>query len=129
MPFPSVMWVVGRQRPVARLRQVLRLQSGPTVLVGHSYGGQIITALGTDDADVLGLVYIAAVGLDQGESLGALLSQGPGTPALEHMLTDEQGFGWLRTTSSTTSRRTWTPRRPGLCGLHSSRWPCPPSVT
>jgi pimeloyl-ACP methyl ester carboxylesterase len=80
---------------VARLRQVLRLQSGPTVLVGHSYGGQIITALGADDTDIVGLVYIAAFALDQGESLGALLSQGPVTPALEHMLTDEQGFGWL----------------------------------
>src|SRR6202007_1648686 len=42
-----------------------------------------------------GLVYIAAFGLDQGESLGALLSQGPVTPALAHLFTDEQGFGWL----------------------------------
>src|SRR6478609_12142252 len=80
---------------VARLRQVLEFQDGPTVVVGHSYGGQIITALGSDTANVVGLVYIAAFALDQGESLGALLSQGPVTPALEHMLTDEQGFGWL----------------------------------
>ena len=41
------------------------------------------------------LVYIAAFGLDEGESLGALLSQGPVTPALAHLFTDEQGFGWL----------------------------------
>jgi pimeloyl-ACP methyl ester carboxylesterase len=80
---------------VARLRQVLRLQSGPTVVVGHSYGGQIITALGPDAPDVAALVYIAAFALDQGESLGALLSQGPVTPALEHMVTDDLGFGWL----------------------------------
>ena len=62
---------------VARLRQVLALYDGPTVLVGHSYGGQIMTALGADAPNVLGLVYIAAFGLDEGESLGALLAQGP----------------------------------------------------
>ena len=80
---------------VARLRQVLDLQDGPTVVAGHSYGGQVITALGADAPNVAGLVYIAAFGLDQGESLGALLSQGPVTPALAHLLTDKQGFGWL----------------------------------
>ena len=80
---------------VARLRQVLDLQDGPTIVAGHSYGGQIMTALGTDAPNVAGLVYIAAFGLDQGESLGALLSQGPVTPALAHLFTDQQGFGWL----------------------------------
>jgi hypothetical protein len=58
-------------------------------------GGQVITALGADAPDVAGLVYIAAFGLDQGESLGALLSQGPVTPALAHLFTDSRGFGWL----------------------------------
>jgi len=80
---------------VARLRQVLAFQDGPTIVVGHSYGGQIITALGPDVANVVGLVYVAAFGLDQGESLGALLSQGPVTPALAHLFTDSRGFGWL----------------------------------
>src|ERR1700676_484430 len=80
---------------VARLRQVLTLQEGPTVLVGHSYGGQIMTALGADAPNVVGLVYIAAFGLDEGESLGALLAQGPVTPALVHLFTDTQGFAWL----------------------------------
>src|SRR5437667_12449921 len=80
---------------VARLRQVLAFQDGPTVVVGHSYGGQIITALGTDAPNVVGLVYIAAFGLDEGESLGALLSRGPVTPALVHLFTDSRGFGWL----------------------------------
>ena len=56
---------------VARLRQVLEFQEGPTILVGHSYGGQVITAL------------------------GALLSQGPVTPALAHLFTDSRGFAWL----------------------------------
>jgi pimeloyl-ACP methyl ester carboxylesterase len=80
---------------VARLRQVLDLQDGPAIVAGHSYGGQIMTALGADAPNVAGLVYIAAFGLDQGESLGALLSQGPVTPALAHLITDTRGFGWL----------------------------------
>ncbi len=75
---------------VARLRQVLALQNGPTIVAGHSYGGQIITALGTDAPGVVGLVYIAAFGLDEGESIGALLSQGPVTPALAHLIIDKQ---------------------------------------
>jgi pimeloyl-ACP methyl ester carboxylesterase len=80
---------------VARLRQVLALQDGPTVIVGHSYGGQVMTALGDDAPNVVGLVYIAAFGLDEGESLGALLAQGPPTPALAHQFVDERGFVWL----------------------------------
>jgi pimeloyl-ACP methyl ester carboxylesterase len=80
---------------VARLRQVLEFQEGPTIVVGHSYGGQIITALGENTPNVVGLVYIAAFGLDQGESLGGLLSQGPPTPALVHLFSDSRGFGWL----------------------------------
>src|SRR5437588_5184536 len=80
---------------VARLRQVLARQTGPTIVAGHSYGGQIITALGTDAPNVVGLVYIAAFGLDAGESIGALLVQGPVTPALAHLFIDKQGFAWL----------------------------------
>src|SRR5712692_9187818 len=48
---------------VARLRQVLRRQTGPTIVAGHSYGGQI--------------------------------SGGPPTPALAHLIVDEQAFAWL----------------------------------
>jgi pimeloyl-ACP methyl ester carboxylesterase len=80
---------------VTRLRQVLDFQDGPTVVVGHSWGGQIMTALGTNAPNVVGLVYIAAFGLDEGESLGALLSQGPVTPALAHRFTDQRGSIWL----------------------------------
>jgi pimeloyl-ACP methyl ester carboxylesterase len=80
---------------VARLRQVLNRQDGPTVVAGHSYGGQIMTALGTDAPNVVGLVYIAAFGLDEGESIGALLTQGPPTPALAHLDIDALGYAWL----------------------------------
>lgn len=80
---------------VARLRQVLDRQNGPTVVAGHSYGGQIITALGRDAPNVVGLVFIAAFGLDEGESIGQLLAQGPVMPALAHLDIDKQGFAWL----------------------------------
>ena len=81
---------------VARLRQVLNRQDGPTVVAAHSYGGQIMTALGTDAPNVVGLVYIAAFGLDEGESIGGLLAQGgPPTPALAHLDIDKLGFAWV----------------------------------
>jgi pimeloyl-ACP methyl ester carboxylesterase len=80
---------------VARVRHVLTRQSGPTILAAHSYGGQVITSLGTDAPNVVGLVYIAAFGLDEGESIGALLQQGPPTPAVANIDVDSQGFAWL----------------------------------
>src|SRR6478735_1358593 len=80
---------------VARLRQVLNRQTGPTVIVGHSYGGQIMTALGEDAPNVVGVVYIAAFGLDEGESLGVLLGAGPPSAALAHLDGDPLGFAWL----------------------------------
>jgi pimeloyl-ACP methyl ester carboxylesterase len=80
---------------VARLRQVLARQDGPTIVAGHSYGGQIMTALGIDAPNVVGLVYVAAFGIDEGESLGALLSGGPPTAALANLEVDELGFGWI----------------------------------
>ena len=70
-------------------------KSGPTILAAHSYGGQVITSLGTDAPNVVGLVYIAAFGLDEGESIGALLQQGPPTPAIAHVEVDSAGFAWL----------------------------------
>src|SRR5439155_771094 len=49
----------------------------------------------TGAPNVVGLVYIAAFALDQGESIGKLLSQGPPTPAIAHLIIDKQGFAWL----------------------------------
>ena len=80
---------------VARLRHVLSMDAVPTVVAGHSYGGQVITALGTDAPNVVGLVYVAAFGLDEGESIGALLAQGTPTPALANLRIDDLGFAWL----------------------------------
>jgi len=61
---------------VAATKRVLDLQQGPTLLVGHSYGGVVITEAG-NAPNVVGLVYIAAFIPDQGESALALLSQAP----------------------------------------------------
>jgi len=75
---------------------VLDRQDGPTIVAGHSYGGQIMTSLGTDAPNLVGLVYIAAFGLDEGESIGGLLAQGgPPTPALAHLDIDKLGFAWI----------------------------------
>ena len=54
-----------------------------------------MTALGADARNVAGLVCIAAFGLDEGESIGALLATGPPTPALAHLDIDSHGFAWL----------------------------------
>jgi len=80
---------------VAKVRHVLTRQDGPTVLAAHSYGGQVITSLGTDAPNVVGLVYIAGFGLDEGESIGALLQQGPPTPTLASIDVDSKGFAWI----------------------------------
>jgi pimeloyl-ACP methyl ester carboxylesterase len=61
---------------VAATKRVLDLQPGPTLLVGHSYGGVVITQAG-NATNVVGLVYIAAFIPDQGESAVGLLSQAP----------------------------------------------------
>ena len=65
---------------VAVTRRVLATQSGPVILVGHSYGGAVITEAG-NDPKVAGLVYIAAFALDDGESVSSLIKDPPpGTP-------------------------------------------------
>jgi len=61
---------------VAATQRVLDRQVGPVVLVGHSYGGTVITEAGIDPK-VVGLVYIAAFGPDDGETTGQYLPKGP----------------------------------------------------
>lgn len=66
---------------VAATKRILAAQDGPAILVGHSYGGAVITEAGTDPK-VAGLVYIAAFVPDRGESVGALIKNPPpGAPA------------------------------------------------
>jgi pimeloyl-ACP methyl ester carboxylesterase len=61
---------------VAATQRVLDLQDGPVILVGHSYGGTVITEAGVDPK-VVGLVYLAAFGPDAGETTGQYLPKGP----------------------------------------------------
>jgi pimeloyl-ACP methyl ester carboxylesterase len=61
---------------VAATQRVLDRQVGPVILVGHSYGGVIITEAGVDPK-VVGLVYFAAFGPDEGETAGQYLPKGP----------------------------------------------------
>ena len=106
---------------VARLRQVLDLQDGPAIVAGHSYGGQVMTALGADAPDVAGLVYIAALGLDQGESLGGLLTQGPARRACRP---GHRGRGGARPPGPRTAGRRRGERpahRPGTAHLRAGR--------
>ena len=57
---------------VAATKRVLAMQSGPVILVGHSYGGAVITEAG-NDPKVEGLVYVAAFAPDKGESVASLI--------------------------------------------------------
>lgn len=80
---------------VATVRGVLANQTGDTILVGHSYGGAVITQLGADAPNVVGLVYIAAFAPDEGETLGALTGSGEPPAGTSAIRPDAQGFLWL----------------------------------
>ena len=69
---------------VAAVTRALGRVSSPAVLVGHSYGGTVITAAGTDDR-VAGLVYIAALAPDEGETSQSLQEQFPVTDIFAHI--------------------------------------------
>jgi pimeloyl-ACP methyl ester carboxylesterase len=69
---------------VAAVNRALGRVSSPAILVGHSYGGTVITAAGTDDR-VAGLVYIAALAPDEGETSQSLQEQFPATDIFAHI--------------------------------------------
>jgi pimeloyl-ACP methyl ester carboxylesterase len=78
---------------VAATRRVLALQDGPTVLVGHSYAGMVISETGNDPT-VSALVYVAARAPDAGEDWGALVAKYPKPPASAGVI-KKDGFFWL----------------------------------
>ena len=80
---------------VAVTRRLLSMQTGPTVLVGHSYGGAVITGAATSTPQVKALVYVTAFGLDEGESLASLSKQGPPSPGSAAITPDDHGFLWI----------------------------------
>src|SRR5260221_2250823 len=79
---------------VAVTRRALAAQNGPAILVGHSYGGAVITEAG-NDPKVAGLVYIAAFAPDKGESVSSLLKDPvPGAP-VPPILPPQDGYLFL----------------------------------
>ncbi len=80
---------------IAVTRRLLSMQTGPTVLVGHSYGGAVISGAATETSHVKALVYITAFGLDEGESLDSLSKQGPPSPGSAAIWADDNGFLWI----------------------------------
>jgi pimeloyl-ACP methyl ester carboxylesterase len=80
---------------IAVVRRLLSDQKEPTVLVGHSYGGAVITGAGTASPNVKALVYITAFGLDQGESLDSLSKSGPPSPGSAAIDLDEHKYLWI----------------------------------
>jgi pimeloyl-ACP methyl ester carboxylesterase len=78
---------------VATVKRTLGRVSSPAILVGHSYGGTVITAAGTDDR-VAGLVYLAALAPDAGETSQSQLEQFPTSEVLAHVAVAD-GRIWL----------------------------------
>ncbi len=76
---------------VAVTKRVIAEQNGPVVLVGHSYGGVVVTEAG-NDPKVAGLVYIAAFAPDRGESVAALIKDPPPGAPVPPILPPRDGF-------------------------------------
>jgi pimeloyl-ACP methyl ester carboxylesterase len=76
---------------VAATKRVIAEQKGPVILVGHSYGGAVITEAG-NDASVTGLVYITAFAPDRGESVAALIKDPPPGAPVPPILPPQEGF-------------------------------------
>jgi pimeloyl-ACP methyl ester carboxylesterase len=79
---------------VAATKQVLDELDGPAVLVGHSYGGVVITETGSDPR-VAGLVYIAAFAPDKGESVNTLIADPPPGAPVPPILPPRDGYLFL----------------------------------
>jgi len=75
-------------------RQAIAAQNGPVILVGHSYGGVVITEAG-NDPKVVGLVYIAAFAPDRGESVSSLIKDPPPGAPVPPILPPQDGFLFL----------------------------------
>jgi len=76
---------------VAITKRAIALEDGPVLLVGHSYGGAVISEAG-NDPKVAGLVFVAAFAPDMGESSFSLLQEVPATPIMNEIRDDAEGF-------------------------------------
>ena len=77
-----------------RTRKMIAQQKQPVILVGHSYGGAVITEAG-DQPNVAGLVFIAAFAPDAGESPGAITAKNP-PKAAANLEPDSDGYLWIK---------------------------------
>jgi pimeloyl-ACP methyl ester carboxylesterase len=80
---------------VARTRAVLASQTGPTLLVAHSFGGAVVTQLGASAPNVVGIVYESAFAPDEGETMKGLLAKGPAPAGSRAIRPDKTGLLWL----------------------------------
>lgn len=80
---------------VARLREVLAEQTEPTLVAAHSYGGEIVSALGEDTPNLAGLVFVSAFALAEGETLTGFQAGWPQLPVFNYVRPDKAGFVWL----------------------------------
>jgi pimeloyl-ACP methyl ester carboxylesterase len=80
---------------IAVTKRLLSMKKESTVLVGHSYGGAVITGGAGEVPHVSALVYITAFGLDEGESLQSLSSQGPPSAGSAAIEADSAGYLWI----------------------------------
>ena len=76
---------------VAATKRIVAVQNGPVVLVGHSYGGAVITEAG-NDPKVAGLVYITAFAPDKGESVSTLIKDPPPGAPVPPILPPQDGY-------------------------------------
>jgi len=79
---------------VAATKRIIAVQNGPVVLVGHSYGGAVITEAG-NDPKVVGLVYITAFAPDKGESVSSLIKDPPPGAPVPPILPPQDGYLFL----------------------------------
>ncbi len=87
---------------VMATRRVIDAQDGPVILVGHSYGGAVITEAG-NDPKVAGLVYIAAFAPDKGESVASLIKDPPPDAPIPPILPPQDGYLLLDSTKFVAS--------------------------
>ncbi|KAK9759804.1 hypothetical protein K7432_016816 [Basidiobolus ranarum] len=80
---------------IKRVQELLDDFTGPTLLVGHSYGCAVVTGAGTDAKQVVGVVYIAGFALDEGESLADIFSKYPPLPSGKYIKPDAHGYLWV----------------------------------
>jgi pimeloyl-ACP methyl ester carboxylesterase len=79
---------------VAATKRIIAMQNGPVILVGHSYGGVVITEAG-NDPKVAGLVYITAFAPDKGESVSTLIKDPPPGAPVPPILPPQDGYLFL----------------------------------